>query len=408
MAFLLRIRTGRATSATYASLGVTLGLAYLAKAAMFPVAFFFLASAFLMARSVTRSWAQAAQRTALAAIIFLLVAAPLVLALSSEVHRLSFGESGRDNYAWYVNRSEMVYWQGGPPGMGTPAHPARPLLRNPPLFEFATPIPGSFPPGYEPSYWYEGLTPHFEPSAQVRALLRAANFYFQMFSRTGVLYIVFLGLWATLRNGGRWTTGNLLDWKLWLPAYAALGLYALVHVEPRFVSEFALMLLLALFAGVQIPHPAHNTPPQHATRQSRFFTATCLSLILTLAPAIAIGISAAFDLVALQKRPGQDDFRLANGLAALNISQPQSVATIGIGPSFYWAHLAGVRVIADIPSAASYWVATPQDQAEAIAQIEQTGATAIVARGAKNMPEPNPAEGWKAVTNTAYFVRQLP
>ncbi len=157
MAFLLRIRTNRTLSAVYGSLNSALEFGYLAKAAMFPVAFFFLASAFLMARSVTRSWAQAARRTALAAIIFLLVAAPLVLALSSEVHRLSFGESGRDNYAWYVNRSEMVYWQGGPPDMGTPAHPPRQLLRDPPLFEFATPLAGSFPPGYEPSHRYEGL-----------------------------------------------------------------------------------------------------------------------------------------------------------------------------------------------------------------------------------------------------------
>jgi hypothetical protein len=160
------------------------------------------------------------------------------------------------------------------------------------------------------------------------------------------------------------------------------------------------MLLLALFASVQIPQPAQNA--------SRFFTAMCLGLILTLAPAIAIGISAAFDLVALQKRPGQDDFRLAEGLAGLGAPQQQSVATIGIGPSFYWAHLAGVRVIADIPNAASYWAAAPQNQAEAIAQIERTGATAIVARGARNMPEPNSADGWKAVANTAYFVRQLP
>ncbi len=109
---------------------------------------------------------------------------------------------------------------------------------------------------------------HYELYAQVRALLRALNFYFQMFSRTGVLYIVFLAFGLMLRKGGRWTTGDLLDWKLWLPAYAALGLYALVHVEPRFVSEFALMLLLALFAsrantaaGAKHFSPTSTVPP---------------------------------------------------------------------------------------------------------------------------------------------------
>jgi len=36
---------------------------------------------------------------------------------------------------------------------------------------------------------------------------------------------------------------------VWAPLAAAFGMFALVHVEPRFVGGFGLMLLMRLLAG---------------------------------------------------------------------------------------------------------------------------------------------------------------
>ena len=38
-------------------------------------------------------------------------------------------------------------------------HPSRKILDTPPIYEFATPVKGTLPIWYDPSYWTEGAVP---------------------------------------------------------------------------------------------------------------------------------------------------------------------------------------------------------------------------------------------------------
>ena len=120
------------------------------------------------------SLANVASGAALSALVFLAVAAPLVLALSWQKGRPTFGDSGKLNYAWAVSpRTFWRNWQGDS-GKRTPVHPTRQLAQHPPVFEFAGPIPGTYPPWADPSYWNDGLRWHFRIRPQMEVL--AANF----------------------------------------------------------------------------------------------------------------------------------------------------------------------------------------------------------------------------------------
>jgi 4-amino-4-deoxy-L-arabinose transferase-like glycosyltransferase len=204
-AVLLRMLRSGASRTTWILLGVILGIAYLAKAAMFPLGFVFLTCAFLIALNKRGRPRRVFGGAALALGIFLAIAAPWINAISRAKHRGTFSDSGKIAYAEYVNKATLnTHWQGRPPGTGTPLHPTREISTVPPLYEFAEPIPGSYPPWYDPSYWYDGIHPHFDLRGQLWVLFRALNMYFKMISKSGALYAVFIALFIAAKRHGRW------------------------------------------------------------------------------------------------------------------------------------------------------------------------------------------------------------
>ena len=50
------------------------------------------------------------------------------------------------------------------------------------MYEFGTPIAGTYPVWYDPSYWYEGLTPHFDLTAQMSTVYKNIKAYWDIFS----------------------------------------------------------------------------------------------------------------------------------------------------------------------------------------------------------------------------------
>src|SRR5579862_7817658 len=328
-ALLLRIGRRPDNWFPYAALGAALAAGYFSKAILFLVAFVFLAGALLVAKSRRR----ALPRAAVALAVFLGISSPWLAAISSAKHRFTFGDVGADNYAAYVDGANALHWQGGPPGSGMPLHPTRPLLSAPALYEFATPIPGSYPPTYDPSYWHDGVRPHFTWSGQYGALYQGANLYHQMVYRTGVPVTVLLTIIVLIVATRRWTSAA--PWPIWLPTSVALALYALVHVIPRLVGGFALMLLFACFASVHLPRAGNARRVALA--------------IITLAPALYLAAAAALDVAALRSPPGNLHLQVARELPGLGLSPGATIGMIGTGAGSYWAHLAGVRIIAEVP-----------------------------------------------------------
>lgn len=390
-ALLLRIYQGKGTWLLFSGLGLVLGLAYLAKAVMFPLSFLFLASALLLFASKRGSYLGGLPRSAFALAVFLSVASPLVIALSKDKHRATFGDAGRLNYARYVGGAPILHWQGEPPGTGSPAHPTRKVLANPPIYEFAQPIAGSYPPWYDPSYWYEGIRPHFSWNRQLWVLFRSANLYLKLFSRSGALYVVLLALIVQVGKAGGWDWGGGRMSLVWLPSLAALTTYALVLVEQRYVSPFAVMLLVWVLTS------ARFSASKAETVRKRTAPAVILALALAMAWPVARDLRDT-----LANRP-DEPWQVAVGLHKMEISPGARVGAIGTGPSAYWAHLARVQIIAEVSELdqLSFLVAGPARKEEALRKFSELGAKAVVM---KSSSAPQAIDGWQEVGGTHYYV----
>jgi len=144
------------------------------------------------------------------------------------------------------------HWQGGPPSSGTPKHPTRQIFDNPLVFEFATPIGGTYAPWYDPTYWYEGLKVKFDLFKQLKAIAHNANFYYKQF--LGSLVFCYLILVGT--SGEFWLSVKELigNWRVVILAASGLGAYILTHASPRLIAGFVVLLFTGVFSSVRLPN----------------------------------------------------------------------------------------------------------------------------------------------------------
>ena len=390
-ALLLRIYRGKGTWLLFPSLALLLGVGYLAKAALFPLSFVFLASGFLLFAITKGSYSKALAGSALALVVFLALASALVIPLSKEKHRATFGDAGRLNYARYVGGAPILHWQGEPAGTGFPAHPTRKVFTDPPMYEFAQPIAGSYPPWYDPSYWYQGIRPHFSWKGQLWVLFRSANLYLKLISRSGALYVVFLALIVQVGKEGKWDWGGRRISLVWLPSLAALAMYSLVLVEQRYVSPFVLMLLLWVLTSMRF------SVNQAEALRKRTAPVVVLALVLAIAWPVARDLRDT-----LANRP-YEPREVAVGLHEMGIPPGAWVGTIGTGLSAYWAHLAGVKIIAEVPEKdqTSFLAADSARKEEALRKFSELGANAVVM---KNSSAEQSNDGWQKVGQTHYYI----
>jgi hypothetical protein len=391
-ALLLRIYRGVGARVVFVALGIVLGLGYLAKAPMFLVSFVFVLSSFLLQAGAKKSYEKAGAQALLALAVFGAISAPLVVALSTQKHRITFGDAGRSAYAEYVDHVPLfAHWQGQPAGTGTPAHPTRQILSDPAMYEFAQPLPGSYPPWYDPSYWYEGLHAHFTWQGQLHVFLRVANDYLKLVSRTGALWVMFVAVVVVVRKAGKLQLNSGALWWVWLPSIAALGMYALVHVEQRMVAGYALVLLIWLVSSVRISKSAAPILRRRALA------------VAILAPALAIAWAGARDVSAIVANKPYEPWEVAMSLHNMGIPTGAQVGIIGTGSEAYWAHLAQVRIIAEIPASemSKFLTADTTRKREALEKFVSVGAQAVVT---DNLAIASSMPGWQRVGNLKYFV----
>lgn len=389
---LLRIAAGKAKALHFAALGAVLGLSYLAKAVMFPISFVFLAVAFFAAGNIRR----AAPRFLLAVAAFLVVAGPFVLALSVSKGRFTFGDAGAINYAEFVNGVPFyTHWQGQPPGSGIPVHPTRMIQDSPPVYEFATPLGGTYPPSTDQSYWYEGVRAHFEMKGQLSAFRQTMEEYFDLFLRLsgalGVLAVLII--WSG--HSREYARDFSKLYFLWIPCVAAMGLYSLVHVDLRFISAYILILLMAAFSMLRFPRPIGGMMARAGT----------LAIILVVGAQLAWSVS--HSILRLASSQNSPALVIAGGLKRAGIEPGDRIACIGISPgNLYWAHAAGVTIVEEVMAdgVSSFVLSSPERRAGTLKVLGSTGAKAIVA---ENLPQQMVSDGWQQIAGTNYFIYLL-
>lgn len=388
---ILRICTNGGGWGLFAALGFALGFAYLAKSFYSPMGFVFLLTAWLAAGNLRKTMKYAA----LGLVAFLLVAGPWVTVLSRAKHRLTFGDVGKLAFAMFVDDLPQPYFWQGENGTGNPRHPVRLLLAKPRLFEFAAPVGGSYPPGFDPSYWMEGAEPHFSLRGQLRVLRQSFGTFFrflvdQMEYGVAVLLLFFLAVGAP-----DWTVAFRRQWLFWAPSLVACLMYAVVLVEGRYVAPFILLLWVAAFSclfgsALQLP------------RRSALALVFAL-LSITGLRAAKTAVPGLFTVFA---SPQNIDFEVAEGLRKLGIQPGDKVAGLSRVAEDQWARLAGVKIVAEIPlgNETAFWTAPADRQRSVLETIAATGAKAIVTKDSSASPI---NAGWTRLGESGYYALRL-
>ena len=403
MGLLLRMQSGEAHAGTYVGFGATLAFAYFAKTAMFPLSLVFMAVAgFISLRQRKRALA-----FLLTPVSFVLIAGPWVRTISHAKGRYTFGDAGLLTYMWLAGpQPNSVEWGGQIEGGDNMAHPPRRLSIDPRVYEFATPVPGTFPLWYGSSYWLDGRKFHVSSAGQMRILHESYGTYWEILKDQKEFLVLLLVLIIVQGTVLDYFKAFLRRWVLWFPATAALGMYALVRVEPRYVAAFVVMLWISLFAAVRLLRKAVV---------QQFALCAVVATVLTTGAGILKEAIYDFHHSILRRAPNEQG-EVAEGLRKLGVLEGQSLATIGIPrDSFYWARLAGVRVISEIPTAYvnQYWFASSDIQERVRSLFAQTGAVAIVT---DTMPAevafpkssiPVGFPGWERIGNSSYFLFPL-
>lgn len=225
-------------------LGITLGAGCWVKGIFFLLANVFLLILLEGCRARRISW----RIWTISAFVYLAILVPYVAGISWSYGELSFGVSGKLNYAFHVNQMpHWTNWQGDPVVFGMPVHPTRHLISDLPVFEFGTPFRTTYPPYNNLAYWYQGARKFYSARLQIIAIARTLYFLKNAVKGHPFLCALILALFAPiLKREWRvsfWATARFL-WPLFLPAILGLAAYLAVHVEERYLSPYCLILSL--------------------------------------------------------------------------------------------------------------------------------------------------------------------
>jgi hypothetical protein len=357
-----------------AALGVASAIAFLVKSVMFPIGL-----VFLVAGIPRRRWLRAAIVSSLA---FVCVAGPWIGSLSKQKGRFTFGDTGKLVYALYVDDvGYYTHWHGEPAGSGTPIHPTRKVFEHPTVYEFNGPVAGSYPPWDDPSYWNEGLRTHVDIRGHVRATIETVKTYYVLFVKTqwafaGLLMLLVLTGW---RRGLLTTADSTL--RIGLPAVFALLLYAVLHVEGRYVGFFMVLLFIAMFLLVDV--------------ERRVFRVVSAVVVTSLLVATLVEV--------IKQYPTRSslpaEWPVAAALDAGGLHNGDGVASVGIMIGHNWPRLLRTRVVAEVPqySVDDFWNAAPETQQRVFDVMRHAGAKVVVG----TVPSAcTPATGWTRVSGT--------
>lgn len=378
--------------------GLVLGLGYWAKAILFPLGVATLIVSYLWRRSFAE-WRRGMLAAALA---FVFVSSPLILLLSHQKGRFTFGDSGKVNYAWYVSpRSPHRNWQGDIPGSGNPVHATRQLLDHPALFEFDGPVIGTYPPWTDPSYWNEGLQWHFKLKPQLEVLEGTvpAEMRVLLRSRPELLTgAIVLGL----LSGSVWLLELVELWPLLVLSLLGMGVYLPLVENDRYLGGYVLVMFLLLIGAARL------RPELKRSASYVVIGVVAVMMISTLDYTVRI-VTNHLAIPGVGPDSELSEVVAAEELGQMGIHPGDKVAVIGDG-SVYWARLSKARIIAEIMSgkdgATEFWNSSDEVQQRVYKALDGTQAKFVVSK----CPPPCPGRtfaGWESVAGTPYCMRPV-
>jgi hypothetical protein len=167
-------------------------------------------------------------------------------------------------------------------------------------------------------------------------------------------------------------------------------------VEPRYLGPFVVLLWIGAFSAARLPGG-----------EDMKRIAAAVTVAVTAFLMLEVAALAAHDFYhrgrALASHP---QWQIASALHGLGIQRGDRVGFIGWGPEAYWARLARVRIVAEIPPdhAGYFWAGDDGVRSRAIQAFARSGAKAIVA---EKLPAFAPAAGWRPLNAPGYHAYLL-
>jgi len=364
-ALLVRIAGGARGWPAWTALGLVVGLGYLAKEAMLPIAIFLLAAAAIAG----------GRRVLLSAVLFAAIACAYIVPLSIKLGHFSTGETKRYN---------LIMWVAAE---GKPIHAVPVLFRNPTIVGYPDGAGRGMTSVHDDlRYWLEGVRPRFDLRAQLRAIGKSAVAYVRILGAP--LHFALLAVFLVLL--GRFGAASLKRfWVLTVPSLLTLAMYGAVLVQPRYIAPSLTVLWIGLFAGF-------------GAEAARF--AARATAVLSIVVVLVAGYLNRDELRQLFDPAVNDNWLVAQALARAGVRPGDRVASVGEPFMCYWARLAKVRIAAEVRNPATFWKLDATTRAAAEAAVQRYRVRALVAENAPDEPPPE----FESVDETSYAVCVLP
>ncbi len=379
-----------------ALLGVALGFGYLTKAPLFFVAFVFMGVSFFSPGNLRKRILSLVVCFA----VFAVIAGTFITALHTTKGYWTFGDSGKYSYIILINKTlHRNHLHENKTDFGTAAHPMRRVFDKPAVYEFDGPVRGTYPAWYDPTYWYMGIEPRFDLAGQIKILMTSIKdwVYWILLSKIGFLFLPCFILYAASFKGGQLIKDIASQWRLLMPALAAMAMYSLILVRPRYVASCVVLLLLGLYSGVRIL----DSIRYRKTALKIISIVISITLIVTAAP-LAIKTGKSFI--------NQDDrhihYEVAEGLKKSGIQAGDKLGFIGFTFGTYWARLAKVQIVIEVPKTHEdeFWGAQKDVQRQVIETFAKYKVAAIVSQ---TKPDEHSLDGWEEIGDTGHYIYSL-
>ena len=369
-------------------LGAFLGSGIYVKAALFPLAFAFIALLFItLARRSGVPRNKLFAYLSVTTVTCILVATPLIAFMSVVAGRFTTGDTGKLAYLWSVDefKPNAVGWTGDtPPRYGTPVHPPRRIMQDPKVLEFATPIPGTYPLWHSPGYWYTGAKPVFILHKQLAAILRSLDEYRHISIRAigfvGGALVLFVLSMVRGKRSHPW------QMSLWLVAWPLVGcaMYALVLTFERYVAAFLLLLCLEVYGTLVF------------RVERRIAIGVCaVALLVVMTPFAFFVEKSLMTSVRQFRHPVEEGYVIAaRNLQQMGLQPGDKVAYVGYAASCYSAQYDRLRVVSEVMNGDDFWGLTPSDAKRVEDRFASIGVKAVLTT---NRPASNHEDGWTEV-----------
>lgn len=173
-------------------------------------------------------------------------------------------------------------------------------------------------------------------------------------------------------------------------------MYALVTVEHRYVAPFVILLWAAILSAVRLPDSPES---------KKLLSYVAIAGVLTLSFSTLEPMGTR--LYEFGERSINGNWQIADGLWKLGIHPGDKVLSLGDAYDAYWAQLAKVKVVAEIPTrdVLEFWGSEPSVQPQVFSICNRIGARAIVV---SEYPKGSQLPEWHKLGDTGFYVYLFP